>query len=143
MSDPIWPRCGASAAILRGSEILLVERGKSPLGGLWSLPGGHIEPGEHAAAAALREVLEETGVQAQIGCLIDIHEVLRRDEAGRLTAHYLLAVFYGRWLTGEPHPRDDVRGARFFPVDALEDLPLTEGAVSFIHRAVGLQKQTD
>ena len=51
---PQWPRAAASAAIFRGQEVLLVRRGKGgPLAGLWSLPGGHIEPGEPARAAAL------------------------------------------------------------------------------------------
>lgn len=135
MSNSPWPRCGASAAIFRGAEVLLIERGKGPLRGLWSLPGGHIEPGEAARAAALREVREETGVEADIAGLLDIHEVLRHD-GGRLTAHYLLVVFFGRWISGEPAPGDDAAAARFVPVEALGALPLTDGAASFIHRAL-------
>ena len=141
MSNPPWPRCGASAAIFRGPDVLLVQRGKPPLRGLWSLPGGHIEPGEPASAAALREVREETGTEAEVNGLIDIHEVLRHGDSGELTAHYLLAVFHGRWVSGEPVPGDDVTDARFFPVDAVAALPLTDGALSFIHRAVALQKK--
>jgi ADP-ribose pyrophosphatase YjhB (NUDIX family) len=79
-----WPRCGTSAAIFRRREVLLIERAKGPLKGLWSLPGGHIEPGEPARVAALREVREETGVVAELGGLVDIHEVLRRGTMGRL-----------------------------------------------------------
>jgi 8-oxo-dGTP diphosphatase len=136
MSNSPWPRCGASAAIFRGGEVLLIERGKGPLRGLWSLPGGHIEPGEAARAAALREVREETGVEADIAGLLDIHEVLRHDDGGRLAAHYLIVVFFGRWISGEPVPRDDAAAARFVPVEALGALPLTDGAASFIHRAL-------
>ena len=124
MSNSSWPRCGASAAIFRGTEVLLVERGKGPLRGLWSLPGGHIEPGEAARAAALREVREETGVEAEIAGLLDIHEVLRHDDGGRLTAHYLLVVFFGRWLGGEPAPGDDAAAARFVPVGGTRHPPL-------------------
>jgi 8-oxo-dGTP diphosphatase len=51
-----WPRCAASAAIFRAGKVLLVERGSGALKGRWSLPGGHIEPGERAAGAAAREV---------------------------------------------------------------------------------------
>jgi 8-oxo-dGTP diphosphatase len=140
MSNSAWPRCGASAVIFRGPEVLLVERGKAPLIGLWSLPGGHIEAGETARAAALREVREETGVEAEIGGLIDIHEVIRRDEDGALAAHYLLAVFVGRWLGGAPVPGDDVTRARFVALDTVAGLPLTDGALSFIHRAETLRK---
>jgi 8-oxo-dGTP diphosphatase len=134
-----WPRCGASAAILRGPEVLLVQRAKGPLSGLWSLPGGHIEPGELAREAALREVREETGLDAELGGLLDIHEVLARDGGGRLEAHYVVIVFSGRWLRGEPVPGSDAAAARFVPVTALKSLPLTEGAASFIHRALERQ----
>ena len=49
---PEWPRCAASAAIFRGSMVLLVQRGKGALKGLWSLPGGHIEPVPNRLAEA-------------------------------------------------------------------------------------------
>lgn len=130
-----WPRCGASAAIFRGAEVLLVQRGKGALRGLWSLPGGHIEPGERARNAALREIREETGIEAELSGLLDIHEVLRNDADGRLAAHYLLVVFIGRWVSGEPAAGDDAAAARFVPVEAVGNLSLTEGAASFIHRA--------
>ena len=135
MFNSPWPRCGASAVVLRAGEVLLIERGKGPLQGLWSLPGGHIEPGEPARAAALREVREETGVEAELAGLLDIHEVLRRDGDGGLTAHYLLVVFFGRWIGGEPRAGEDAAAARFVSIGALDGLPLTEGAASFIHRA--------
>src|SRR5215470_11352460 len=92
-----WPRCGASAAIFRGREVLLVERGKGALKGRWSLPGGHIEPGERARDAARRELHEETRIEARFAGLLDIHEVLIHSPAGGLLAHYLIAVFFGRW----------------------------------------------
>ena len=71
-----WPKCAASIAVFRGNEVLLVERAKPPRAGLWSLPGGHIEPGETASAAAAREVLEETGIAATIAGLLDVQDVL-------------------------------------------------------------------
>jgi ADP-ribose pyrophosphatase YjhB (NUDIX family) len=118
--------------------VLLVERGKGYLRGYWSLPGGHIEPGEAAQAAALREVREETGIEAQIEGLIDIHEMMRRHDDGRLAAHYLLAVFFGRWGAGEPRAQGDAAAARFVPIDAIGALRLTDGAASFIHRGAQL-----
>lgn len=130
-----WPRCGASAAIFRGSEVLLIERAKGPLQGLWSLPGGHIEPGEAARTTALREILEETGIKAELSGLLDIHEVMRRDDGGHLIAHYLLVVFFGRWVSGVPAPGDDAAAARFVPIDAIGTLPMTDGAAAFVHRA--------
>ena len=135
IANPRWPRSGASAAIFRGRDVLLIQRGKGVLQGLWSLPGGHIEPGELARAAAVREVQEETAVQAALEGLLDVHEVLRRDDSGRISAHYILLVFFGRWLSGEPVARSDAADARFVPFDALDALPMTDGAAGFVRQA--------
>jgi 8-oxo-dGTP diphosphatase len=134
----VWPRCAASAAIFRGEDVLLIERGKGTLRGFWSLPGGHIEAGETARAAALREVREETGVAGELMGLVDVHEVIRHGPGDILAAHYLIAVFWGRWLAGEPLAGSDAAAARFV---ALADLPsyrLTDGAIGFIGRAAQL-----
>jgi len=129
-----WPRCGASAAVFRGEAVLLIVRAKGALKGLWSLPGGHIEPGETARAAAQREVLEETGVEADIDALVDVHDVILRAE-GALRAHYLIAVFCGRWRRGEPNAASDASLACFVPLGDVEGLQLTDGAAPLIRRA--------
>jgi 8-oxo-dGTP diphosphatase len=122
---PYWPRLGASAAIFRNGTVLL-----------WSLPGGHVEPGERVADAARREVFEETGVIAEILGLVDLHEVIRRENpGGEVSWHYVIAVHYGLWRTGEPMPASDCRATRFVALDALHEVPLTEGAELIIRRA--------
>ena len=130
-----WPRCGVSAIVFRGREVLLIERAKGALQGRWSPPGGHIEPGERAAAAAVREVREETGVEVAIAGLVDLHEVVLHGPDQKLSAHYLLAVHWGRWLGGEPVARSDARVARFVPTGDIEAHPLTDGAARLIRRA--------
>lgn len=141
-SAPQWPRCAASAAIFRGREVLLIQRGKGgPLLGFWSLPGGHVEPGEPVRAAALREVREEAGVVAELAGLLDVHDVIRRDRPGQLTSHYLIAVFYGRWVSGEPAAGDDAAAARFVPLDAVHALQTTDGTPNFICRAWSLLQE--
>jgi len=129
-----WPRAAASAAIFRGDAVLLVKRTK-PVSGVWSLPGGHIEPGERAREAALREVMEETGVTAEILGLADTHDAIIREKDGTLRAHYLLAVFYGRWIAGEPVAATDCADARFVPVEEIGSYPLTDGAQRMIEKA--------
>jgi 8-oxo-dGTP diphosphatase len=103
---------------LRGDEVLLIRRGRPPRRGEWSLPGGRIEPGERAIEAALRELREETGVEAEITALIDVVDGLF-PEAGR---HYVLIDYTARWLSGEPVAGDDALEARFVPLDQVEAL---------------------
>lgn len=136
-----WPRCGVSAIIFRGDEVLLVERGKGALKGRWSPPGGHIEAGERVRQAALREVREETGTEAAIGGLVDVHEVLLHAPDGQLAAHYLLAVFWGRWRAGEPAAGSDAAAARFVALDGLAAYPLTDGAENLIRRAQAMAER--
>jgi 8-oxo-dGTP diphosphatase len=136
---PVWPRGAASAAIFRGHEVLLIQRGKEgPLRGLWSFPGGRIEPGEPARDAALREVMEETGVEAELTGVLDVRDVIRRDPAGHFVDQYLLAVFYGRWISGEPVAGDDALAARFVALDAVHELHMTDGAADLVRRAAVL-----
>ncbi len=142
VSEPRWPKAAASAAIFRGDSVLLVERGKPPVSGVWSLPGGHIEPGEPARDAALRELAEETGIRVELLGLADVHDVIIRDEAGALGAHFLLAVFYGRWLAGEPIAATDCRDARFVPLTEIAAYSLTDGAQRIIEKAHRLLRGT-
>ena len=130
-----WPKAASSIAVFREDRILLAKRGKGAAVGLWSLPGGHIEAGETAGAAALRELLEETGCQADLIGLVDTSDVILRDCAGTLTAHYLIAVHFGRWLSGEPEGRSDASDARFFAPDQLADLETTTNAIPMIELA--------
>lgn len=52
----------ASVAIVRERDLLLIQRSRAPSEGLWTLPGGRLEPGETAEQCAIREVKEELGL---------------------------------------------------------------------------------
>lgn len=100
-----------------GPEVLLIRRGKPPRLGEWSLPGGRIEWGERASDAALRELREETGVEAEILGLLDVVDGLFAGEGGALERHYLLVDYAVRWTSGEPVAGDDATEARFWPAE--------------------------
>lgn len=99
---------------LKGDQVLLIRRGKPPRMGEWSLPGGRIEPGERAVDAALRELREETGVEAEILGLVDVIDGLF-PEHGR---HYVLIDYAARWVAGDPVAGDDAAEAAFMPMEA-------------------------
>ena len=102
----------------RGDEVLLIRRGTPPLAGSWSIPGGRIEPGEPARDAALRELMEETGVAADLVGLIDVIDAIMPPH------HYVLIDYAARWASGEPLAGDDAIEARFMPIDGLSRLEL-------------------
>jgi 8-oxo-dGTP diphosphatase len=115
MSEKRRPLACVGVVCRRGDEVLLVRRGRAPLKGKWSIPGGKMEFGETAKEAALRELQEETGITARITRLIDVVDSIMEDQ------HYVLIDFEAEWISGEPVAADDAEAAEFVPVkEALQ-----------------------
>jgi ADP-ribose pyrophosphatase YjhB (NUDIX family) len=125
---------GASIAVFKGDAVLLVERGLAPRRGLWSLPGGSIEEGESPSDAALRELKEETGIEAEIEGLLDTVEFVASDADGR-TVTWRLAMFYGRCVGGSLRSGSDAAKVGWFSLGDLEKLNLTPGTAALIRLA--------
>lgn len=131
------PLIGVSTFVRRGGSVLLVRRGKAPMQDVWAFPGGLVEFGESLAAAAAREVAEETGVTVAIGDAIDRAEIVLRDEAGAPTRHYVLIVFGGEWLAGEPVAGDDAAEARWVGSPDLHRFAKTPDTDRILARLMG------
>jgi len=131
---PATPLIGVSAAIWRDDRLLIVQRGKDPMRGLWSLPGGMVELGERLADAAAREVREETGIVATDYRFADFAEIIRPDGDGRIAGHFVLAMFAARWQAGEPQAAGDAMDARWATLEEAEALDFTPGT---LERAAG------
>jgi len=123
------------ALIFRRGSILLVERGREPLKGYWSLPGGLVECGERLEDAIRREVLEETGLHVKPLSIHTIFERIMHDESGRTEYHYVLVDYICKVMDGELRPGDDVSRAVWVRRRALQDYQLTEGTLPVIEEA--------
>lgn len=113
------PRLGAIAVLVDGDRVLLAQRSKSPDKGLWGFPGGHVEPGETALDAARRELHEETGLEARAVEYLTNVDVIRRDEAGKVIVHYLLAAVLCADPVGTPQADDDAMDVAWFPIEEV------------------------
>ncbi len=131
----VYPRPGASVVVFRGDEVLLVQRGKRPYDGFWSLPGGAIQWGETAADAARRELKEETGLLATTLALGDVADGILKDGKGAVTAHYTIIVFAARDVEGELAPASDAAAAAFFDPEGRRRLQRTPGLENAIENA--------
>ncbi len=118
------------ALVFDGEKILLVERGKPPLEGFWSLPGGLVEAGERLEDAVTREVFEETGLRVCAEAMATVFERIMPGEAGTAghpEYHYVLVDFYCKVLGGDLRAGDDSRRAEWFELPELAELPMTTG----------------
>src|SRR5215212_9181800 len=97
---PTRPFLAASVAVLRGDRVLVAARGRGAMSGRYSLPGGLVEPGETLAEAALRELREEVGVEAEVIGFLDHAEVIQSDEDGRVKHHVVICAHVARWISG-------------------------------------------
>ena len=135
-SDPP-PRRGVSIAVFKGHAVLLVKRACAPWRGFWSLPGGSLKAGERPREAASRELMEETGISAEIEGLIDTVEITAKGDDGE-AVKYRLEVFYGLHAGGSLGPGSDATKARWVTLRGLEKLSLTEGTGALIRLAARL-----
>ena len=116
-------------------EILLVERGKEPLKGCWSLPGGILEIGETLVQGVRREVLEETGLHIEPLRLFEIFERIMPDASGRTEYHYVLIDYLCRVTGGDLRAASDVSAAAWVSQQNLARYRLTEGTLAVVERA--------
>ena len=135
---PPRPQAGVSICVVRDGRALLAQRSREPLRGLWSLPGGRIEWGETLHQAALRELAEETGVEADIRVLLDSFDVIQRDHADVVQHHYVLTTFGAVWRAGEPRAGSDAAAVCWAAASDFDALPMTPGTDHLIRRAITL-----
>src|ERR1051325_4955767 len=114
-------------------RLLLIERARDPGKGLWTVPGGRLEPRETLAQGVAREVREETGLVVEVGALACVVERIADDY------HYVILDYFARVIGGELAAASDARAARFVDRDELTALPLTEGLHEILVRAHATQ----
>ena len=123
MSGSVIPCVGAVVTDGQG-RLLMIKRGHEPGAGLWSIPGGRIEPGETDAEALVREMLEETGLVVEVGSLVGSVQRPGLDGAVIDIRDYAATV-----TGGALRPGDDAADARWVDVNDLGSLAITEGLI--------------
>lgn len=130
---PTCPACGfrqyanpvsaVNAVVVVEGHILLVRRGHEPFAGMWALPGGFVDWGEEAAVAAVREALEETGIEVEVSAAPVVLTETEDPRGDTLNVNYpCTPVAPGR---PEPVAGDDAEAAAWWPLDARPDLAFT------------------
>lgn len=133
---PTRPIVGVGAVVIDGDRVLLVRRVNEPLKDEWSLPGGAVELGETLAAAIAREVREETGLEVEVGPIVDVLDRLRIDPDGRPRFHYVLIDFICRPKGGVLASGSDAADVAWATLSELTDYAVADSAVTVIVKAI-------
>lgn len=135
---PESPLVGVGAVIVADGRALLIRRGRAPLSGAWSLPGGVLECGETLRDAAIREAREETGLVVEVREMLGVYERVIRSEDGRVRYHYVLIDFLCRPVGGELQAGSDAAEASWFRREELPGLKLAYDANNVVLKGLGL-----
>ena len=132
----IAPISGVSMCVVKDDRVLLAKRANPNGYGLWSFPGGHVEKGEALRDAALRELAEETGVNAEIVRLMDTIDIIHRDASGEVEAHFVLSVYLGSWISGEAVADSDASDVMWVSASEAAQLKTTPGTAELVEASI-------
>jgi mutator protein MutT len=140
---PDRPFVGVGAVIVDGAaRVLLVKRRFEPLAGQWSLPGGAVDVGETLQSCVIREMREETGLDVEVGPVIEVFDRIMHDAGGRVQYHYVLVDYVCRPVGGTLTAASDVADVAWVDPGALAEYQLTEKAVSVIGQGLALAAES-
>jgi ADP-ribose pyrophosphatase YjhB (NUDIX family) len=113
---PKGPIVGVGAVVVHQGRVLLVQRGREPLKGKWSLPGGMLELGESLTQGVVREVQEETGLDVEAIELIELIDRIHKENGPsgeRVRYHYVIADYICRVVGGSLQAASDADAVRW------------------------------
>jgi ADP-ribose pyrophosphatase YjhB (NUDIX family) len=135
---PSLPVVGVGAVILRDGEVLIVRRANPPLQGEWSIPGGALELGEKLRDGVAREVREETGLNVEVGPVLDVFDSIFPDAEGRTQYHYVLVDYLCHPQLGTAVAATDASELRWARPEELAALGMKQVTIDVIRKAIAL-----
>ncbi|HZP00038.1 MAG TPA: NUDIX hydrolase [Terriglobia bacterium] len=137
---PRHPIVGVGGVVIHRDRVLLVRRGREPMKGEWSIPGGALELGETLQDAVRRELREETGLDVEpTRILLVLDRILKYGR--RVKYHYVIVDFACRLKGGRLTPASDVLDARWVPREELPRYHLTDQALRLILQAFNRRRK--
>ena len=128
------PRAAVGAVVIKEGKILLVKRKYPPQKDKWAIPGGSVNLGETLREAAEREIKEETGLTIAAKEPVYTFDLIERNAKGDIVFHYVIVDLLADYVSGDPHPADDVSGARWFAPEEIESSDITDNTKKLLRK---------
>jgi 8-oxo-dGTP diphosphatase len=134
---PAAPVVGVGGVVVRDGRALIVRRGHEPRKGEWSLPGGRVELGESLEDATRREIREETGLDVDVGPLVEAFDRVHRLD-GRIRYHFVILDYLCVPLAGEARAGDDAEEVAWVTAEELDGYGVNAHAAAVIRRGLAM-----
>jgi 8-oxo-dGTP diphosphatase len=132
---PAAPVVGVGGVVVRDGRVLLVRRGKEPLYGRWTVPGGTVELGETLEEAVVREMEEETGLRVEPVEVLTVFDRIDRD-GERVRHHHVIVDYLCRWRSGEAGAASDALEVAWASAEELPRYDLPPKALEVVRGAL-------
>ena len=137
---PSAPVVGVGAVVVRDGKALIVKRAHDPRKGEWSLPGGRVELGESLEDATRREIKEETGLDIEVGPLVEVFDRVHPLD-GRIRYHFVIVDYLCLSHEGEARAGDDADDVAWAAAEELDGYGVNAHAAAVIRKGLEMAKK--
>ncbi|MCC7243583.1 MAG: NUDIX hydrolase [Acidobacteria bacterium] len=138
---PAAPIVGVGGVVVRGEQVLVIRRAHDPRKGEWSVPGGVVELGESLTSALRRELHEETGLDVEIGPVVETFDRVHRDGDGRVRYHFVIVDFLCTAPSGEAIAGTDAEAVAWVGADELHAFGIDPHASAVLRKGLALARR--
>jgi mutator protein MutT len=135
---PGGPVVGVGGVVVDDGRALLIRRAHEPRKGEWSLPGGLVELGERLTDAVRREIAEETGLDVQVGPIIETFDRVHHDPDGRVRFHFVIVDYLCAAAGGEAVAGSDAEAVAWVTIDELDRYGVNAHAADVIRKGLAM-----
>jgi ADP-ribose pyrophosphatase YjhB (NUDIX family) len=129
---------GVGGVVTRDGRALIIRRRHEPRKGEWSLPGGLVELGEWLIDAARREIAEETGLDVEVGPIVETFDRVHRDAEGRVRFHFVIIDYLCVAHAGEAVAGSDAEAVAWVTGDELDAYGVNAHAAAVIRKGLAM-----
>ena len=135
---PPGPVVGVGGVVTRDGRALLVRRGHEPRKGEWSLPGGLVELGERLTEAVRREIAEETGLDVEVGPMVETFDRVHRDPEGRVRFHFVIVDYLCVARSGAAIAGSDAEALAWVTSEEIDAFGVNPHAAAVIRKGLAM-----
>ena len=127
------PQVAIGAVVINEGRVLLVRRKNPPSQNLWAIPGGRVKHGESLVDAVKREIMEETGINVEVGEAVHVFDIIESNKAKDELIHYVIIDYQAKYISGKIKAGGDALDVRWVTADEINQIPINETSLKLLN----------